>query len=379
MTKRFLFPLCLLLAGSFAVRAEELTYRTDGGDEKLPWYHPKPGEFPPPGSAHLMDAVLVSIVPATRSGVYRLQKDVWEQAAKLPEFKLLPGATVRRHGAPADLRDFPPGSHVTMKAFPPADSPIFSEVWSVTDTFSEDFAAGSRWRVKELDLEHGRVTLARMKEGKEREIIEISGPGTVTPRLSKILVVDERTTFWKGNGFGSKSDLAVGQDLLVNFAPGICYLPCYSLLSEVFLDEESIRLAAERQADRARGELRRRGLPAQIDAVDNKKAEITVTFFDPGFPGMLDRFMTDKRIQVAVADSALRTAEPAGGEGGPDCMSGDIIEHREVPKVEGCGGVQIVIKLPYLLEGFRPGRNVRLEAANGDNFAILPPEDRVYQ
>lgn len=71
-------------------------------------------------------------------------------------------------------------------------------------------------------------------------------------------------------------------------------------------------------------------------------------------------------------------SEPAGGQGGPDAMRAEITAHRELPIVQGCGGLQIVIKLPYLLEGFRPGRNVRLMDEKS-GFQILPPEDRVFQ
>ena len=362
--KRAFLPFCLCLAYATLALGESPKYRTDGGDEKLAWYKLKAGEFPPPDAAHSLDISLVEIKPAARTGTYRIQDRIVEQAARMITFRILPGATVLRHGAPADLRDFPTSSHVTIGAFMPDQSDRFSDVWTLMDTFSLDVAAGSRWRIKALRLDKGLVTLARVKDGKEDKPKEV--------------LIDARTTFWKGAGFGSQTNLSVGQEVLVNFGPGTAALPVYELVTDVWLDDESRTLATERQAARARLELRRRGLPAKVDSVDNKTSELTLTFFDPGFPGLLERFVTGKSCQIAAADSALRTAEPAGGQGGPDAMRAQITAHREVPKGQGCGGLQIVIKLPYLLEGFRPQRNVRLVDEN-NNFQILPPEDRVYE
>jgi hypothetical protein len=364
MMTRLLFLLGLALMVSTLTRAQTPRYRTDAGNDQLPWYQLKVGEFPPPDAAHSLDISLVEIKPAARTGIYRTQERVVEQAAKMISYRLLPGATVLRHGAPADLRDFPTGSHVTIGAFMPPESDAFSDVWTLMDTFSMDTAAGTCWRIKALELTKGVMTLTPVKDGKEGKPKEV--------------LIDARTTLWKGTGFAQKADLGVGQDVLVNFGPGTAHLPVLDLVTDVWLDEECRTVATARQASRAQLELRRRGLAAKIDVVDNKKSELSLTFFDPGLPGLLDRFISGKTCQLAAADTALRTAEPAGGQGGPDAMTAQITRHAQLPKVLGTGGHQIIVTLPYLLEGFRPGRNVRL-VDDQHSFQILPPEDRVYE
>ncbi|MCH2211131.1 MAG: hypothetical protein MK110_07500 [Fuerstiella sp.] len=352
--------ICVGLTLAVQARCESPPYRTDGGDEKLAWYQLKPGEFPPADAAHSMGISLLTIHPPGRRGEFREKANLYYKAP-ITSFALLPAATVRRHGAPADLRDFSPGAHVWVGAFQNQDRQKFHQIWTLSDDFSRDVATGSRWEVTALNLDRRRVTLVRVTAGQKEKPRDV--------------VVDPRTTFWKGTGFGNRTDLAVGRQVLVNFGPGTVSLPFIDLLTDVWLDEESVHFATERQSARTLFELRRRGLPVRVDAVNNHDPELTLTFMDPGFPGLLDLFVTGKICKIAVADSALRTYQPAGGQGGPDSFNGKIIAHREVPKVQGCAGLQIVVKPKYLVEGFRPGRSLRLMDEKS-NFQILPPEER---
>src|SRR5438067_340295 len=103
-----------LLAAS-PLRAEEPAFRTDGDDEKLPWYQLKAGEFPPPGSAHAISGELIRVDHINRTGAIRMDRtgaqrtDEYDQALS---FTLLPYASLGYHGAPAELRDIPLGTHL---------------------------------------------------------------------------------------------------------------------------------------------------------------------------------------------------------------------------------------------------------------------------
>jgi hypothetical protein len=54
---------CGLLLSSFVILGSSFadSFRTDGGDEKLPWFQLKPGEFPPDGSAHSIAGELIAL------------------------------------------------------------------------------------------------------------------------------------------------------------------------------------------------------------------------------------------------------------------------------------------------------------------------------
>ena len=108
---------CLALVLSVGGRqpAAEPPFRTDGGDEKLPWFRLKPGEFPPPGSEHAVSGELIALDHVNRSGLLRPDRDDtqrrgdWDIARP---FVLLPYGSLRYHGAPAELRDIPLGTHL---------------------------------------------------------------------------------------------------------------------------------------------------------------------------------------------------------------------------------------------------------------------------
>src|SRR5206468_896971 len=92
-----------ILVVSSAISAEP-AFRIDGGDEKLPWFQLKRGEFPPAGSAHHVSGELIALDHVNRTGLIRPDRDDtqrrgdWDIARP---FVMLPYGTFRYHGSPA--------------------------------------------------------------------------------------------------------------------------------------------------------------------------------------------------------------------------------------------------------------------------------------
>jgi hypothetical protein len=69
--------------------------------------------------------------------------------------------------------------------------------------------------------------------------------------------------------------------------------------------------------------------------------------------------------------------EPAGGQGGPDAVGVTMNSIEGLPVGNGCGGAQMTLTVPFLLEGFRPG-NILKFYPNGSSIPILPFEERMH-
>ena len=352
----------VILVSSFAVTAPP--YRIEGGDEKLPWYQIKPGEFPPPDAAHRETATLTWSNPYLRTGEYRPDSRVTDHLIRMTPFTVLPCATILFHGAPADLRDIPPGTHVHLQLFLNADKNDFTQVIALADDFSTSVAIGESYRVEELKLDQRRIILSRQ-----------SATAATNAKSARVeFIVDARTRLWKSRGFAEEKDLAIGQTVLVNLAVGTANLPVFPRCTDLWLDQESRTLATDRQRVSNLVELKKRGLPAYIETVDNHNPMVTLTLFASGYPELFKDLHVGKKAKLAVADESTRTIEPAGGQGGPDAIESEIIEIKSVPVRSGSSGFQIILKPQILLEGFRPRRVVRLAPPG---FDILPAEEHL--
>lgn len=361
---QFVFGLLLLSAAGSSALPGGNAYRKDGGDESLPWYQIKPGEFPPADAAHHDNATLTWNNPYLRTGEYRPDSRVTDHLTRMTPFSMLPCATIMFHGAPADLGDLPPGIHVHMELFQNAERNAFTQVLSLADDFSASVAAGETYRVEKLLLSDGKIVLRRQKGALD----------TDAKTAPKEYMVDARTRLWMGRGFAEEKDLAVGQTVLVNLAVGTARLPVIQRCTDIWLDEESRGLAMQQQRASHLVELRRRGLPAYIEAVDNHNPTVTIVLFASGYPELFTKLKVGSAVRLAVADETLRTVEPAGGQGGGDAIDSEIAEVTSTPAVSGSSGIRLVLKPKILLEGFRPNHVVRIAPPG---FAVLPAEEHL--
>ena len=354
-----LLSLFVILISSFASAAE---------DEKKPApFQLQPGQFPPEASARYFAGELIFMDHVNRTGQLRPDRrddqrtDDYDRAMR---FTLLPFGTLRFHGAPAELRDIPIGTHLHGQFFwePKAGKDgkgAYTQALLLEDDFSFHQRQSRAWRLDAVNLDKGFITVTGLAPP--------DGKADAKPATFK---VNAATRVWKGRGFGALADLAPGQSLLLNITvatlkgPGRC--------TDLWLDEESRALAAAQQMEVHRAYEKAHGIPGWIDAVDNEKSQLTVTLFGGRDPALIPAFKPKMRVSVLVAEDSLRCYDQIN-----DRMPGELLEVRGVPIAPGSSGVQFVIQPENLLEGFRPRRVIRL-LADGWPLDDLPWEEMLW-
>ena len=376
------FVLALLLS-SFAIR-----HSCCAADAP---FQLRPGEFPAAGSAHYLAGELIALDHINRTGVLRPDRTDAQRRGDwdLPHpFTLLPYGAIRYHGAWAELRDIPIGTHLhgwfyqepsaakespVAKGRKPAKPQVpryarlsldaaFNLAFRLEDDFSHFATTNRAWRVDAVDLEKPSLTATGITAGK-------------ADAKPTVLALTPATRVWKGRGFGALTDLAAGQSIFANLTyatlkgPGRC--------TDIWLDAESRALAATQQTEVHRQSLRERGFPGWIAAVDNQQSTVTVTLFGTFDPKLREMFRvtqtTNDALTVACAEENLRTYDQIN-----DRKRGTLLEATEIPAVPGSSGLQVKFKVELLLEGFRPKRFIRLWPGAW-KIDDLPREERLYE
>ncbi len=360
-------------------------------DTPPPYFQLKPNEFPPEGTATLRGGELIVLDRINRTGQFRLDRTDAQSRAHwdLPiDFTMLPFGSLQYHGAPAELRDIPLGTHlfghfywdnelanspktkeqVNERSRPPNDCG-FHWVLKFEDDFSFFLRQKRAWRIDAIDLE--KMTLSATVVGADG-----SNPDTKTETFQ----VNPATRFWKGNGFGNLQDLKVGAHVIMNFTYRTMKLN--GRCTDIWLDEESRAHAAARQLEIHRLYQREHGLAGRVEAADDKTKTLTVTLFD-GFDHTLLKDFNQKVLfkemlvppftAVAVAEDSLRAYDPI-----IDIKRAPIVEIKSGPTAPGNSGWQITCHPDLMLEGFRPGRIVRLYAGVW-GVADLPREEKLLR
>lgn len=367
---------------ALALGAAEPAFRTDGGDDKLPWFELKPREFPPEGSAHVIAGELIALDHINRTGVLRPDRTDAQRRGDwdipLP-FVLLPFGTIRYHGAPAELRDIPIGTHLhglfyqtpplsgpkspTKKAVGEEPRMSFEAAFSRVLQFEDDFSFFARqrwiWRVEGIDLLSGTLTVVATGAAKN--------PVGVKPTQ---FVVGPATRIWKEGAVGAPTDLVVGQNVLLNLT--VCTLKGPGRCIDIWLDDRSRDAATAHQRELHRLYQREHGLAGQIDEVDNQQGIVTVTLFAGFDPKLKEDFAVNDIITATVAKDSLRTWDQIN-----DKKSGSLLEIQGVQASPGRSDFRLKFKPSLLLEGFRPKQIIRVFSAKW-KVDDLPREERLY-
>jgi hypothetical protein len=362
-------------------------------------FRPEAGEFPSLEKAASYRGVLAFVDHANRRGSLRVET-TGEFFRNPPHpFAMLPYGIVRRHGAPADLRDLALGTVFHVRAFLPPDPktsavPVFQKgnperpaenhVLLLEDEASFCLREGKTWRLKEVEVQGDHGLIVATRESKD------GGNGQATPEK---LTFDAATRFWRGRECLTLADIVADgawpsagkrvlgdQSVLLNLTwqptPNGVFLRYH--VSDVWLDDTAMQRAAQNQAETHKALIRSRWMPAYVDAVEYGKfgrATISATLFG----GMDDSLYADFKPGVRAAmNAAESTLKHAGGAYGPAHMAshGEILNVAKATEAIplGSSGIQIRFETDLIIEGIRPGRVVRVRPANWPELT-LPREE----
>lgn len=378
-----LFLLCAV-APTMPARADDPAFRTDDGkDDKLPWFQLKPGEFPPDGSAHAISGELIALDHLNRTGVLRPDRTDAQRVddfdIPLP-FAMLPYGTIRYHGAPAELRDVPIGTHLRgefylgEKADPTGKAKgAFSRVSRLEDDFSFDSRRGRLWRIEAVDSGKGMLTVTAASGPETRPATEPTTEPATKPAVKPIVYkLTPATRVWNGRTVAAPADVAPGQSVLLNLTA--CTLKGPGRCTDVWVDGTSREVAAAQQLEVHRQYQREHGLAGWVDAVDNRAGTVTVALFAGVDESLVKEIRPKSSVAAAVAEASLRTYDQIN-----DVGRGPVLDVGQVPPAgAGDAGVRVTYKPEFLLEGYRPRRFVRL-FAGGWKVDDLPKEERLYE
>lgn len=358
-------------------------------------FRPTPGQFPPPEEAKAYRGELVFVDHVNRRGSLRLHVDGHYHEGRLHHFAMLPYGMIRYRGAPAELRDIPIGTIMYGRFYLPPD-PKTSAVPAVTgnhvtappenhailleDGPSLCLREHKAWKLKEVDLNgsegHLFASLAREEGG--------DGPGG-----EHKLTIDSSTRIWRGRELlGLDEIVAEGSwsaqgpmkledhsvQVSLTWHPRYLYQQFH--VADLWLDDKAMKVATERQRQRHIRHIRTRWMPARVDAITYGKfgqATVAATLFGGMDASLYADFKSDINAKMAAAENTLRTWWPDH-----DGMDGRItaVDRSEDEPEFGSSGIQIQFEVPLILEGFRPGRIVRIRPHNWPN--VKPPvEERV--
>ena len=346
---------------------------------------PKAGEFPPPNTGTYLAGELVIIDPVNRRGGLRLDGNEPHDryhSGPLHYFAMLPYGMLSFNGAPAELRDIPLGTHVHGYFYVP---PVGEEATipplpkdmeryeikqnhavSLEDDFSFYQRRGQSWKVVSIDSKKGKIDVAPAGQ--------MAQDGINTPSTFDI---DDLTKVWKGHTLVELTDIAPDQIVQFNLGWSPGWRDREFTVSELWLDDESRKFATDLQRRRHVKYQKQRWLPGWIDSVEDNDyggGIITLTLFggmDPSLYAEL-KATQDKGFGVAVAEKSLRTWFHRS-----DKKIGQVIEWKESENPpSGSSGIQVRLKFTELLDGYRPGRVVRVKCHDW-LFVTMPSEERV--
>jgi hypothetical protein len=375
--------LCLLAVGVAGVAA----------DADPAAYVSKLEEFPPADAGVDLAGELVAADHLLRRGGLRLDGDFngdryrW---SPMFSFMLLPYGTITYHGAPADINDVPLGTrlqgrfllppegdtaiapplkhHMRLEQFVPAQN----RAVRLEDDFSHAVRTGQAWKLQGFDRESGRLT-----------VVAVTAAGEpVADAKPVVRTVDASTRIWKENGFGTLDDLAATATAGAVVQANLTWAPAWVNkefhASDIWLDEASRKGATARQREIRRRRTLHYMLPARIEKVDHTgggNGILTVTLLAGYDPEIYAAFLDKPGVHSSVG---LVPVEPSLRAWDNSSSWGSVAKRRTIENPPpGSSGIELDISTPLLLEGFRPGRFVRITSRHVWPQSHLPPEVRI--
>ena len=327
--------------------ANQFPFRTDFGNAHLPWYQIQPGEFPPYLSEHRVSGELVKVDVLQRCGQFRT-----DRTGELVDFTLLPFGSVMALNAEADLGDLAPGMRCQFFLHPDAQG-AFTKASVITDEYTRLASDNLTYRLEATKPDQGKLLVAWKIPEVENDRNRMEQP----PDLGHSeLTFDAHTRMWKGDQPAKRSDLAVGDELLVNVTGRT--ITSRGRCTDIWIGPETHKTATAQQRAKHDAFLKEHGLPAWIERVDGKRLVVTLfygthrkdfkTLFD-------DHFKQGQEIKFAPADDTIQLSAPA--------LTAGFTDNQNIPTVTyGCSGTRITIEPKATLDSFQKGTILRLFA-----------------
>ena len=273
----------------------QYSYRTDFGNEQLPWYQLTPGQFPPFQSQHVVIGELLKIDPVHRSGQFRT-----DRTGELVSFTMPPYGSVRYLNAEAEAEDLSIGTRYSFYLYQD-ESGAFTQAVVIEDDFTRLAGETTTCRLDAANLDRGFIIvsdqLAQMKDDKDHLVRP--------PDLSHAMFgIDGATRVWKDGERASLSDLTPGDDLLINLSGST--LTRRSRCTDIWIGLDTHKLASENQRAKHKAFIRENGLPAWIKKVEG--SAITVTLFSDNrkdFRDVLNGDPDGQKVTFRHVDSDL--------------------------------------------------------------------------
>jgi hypothetical protein len=321
-------------------------FRTDFANEHLPWHELRPGVFPPLKSHHLATGELTKIDALHRSGQFRA-----EGAGELVEFTLPPFGSVLYLNSEAELADIPLGTRLAFYLHPDARG-AFTKASVVMDDFTWLASEKRTLRVEAVLVDQRKLILG----AQHAPVKNYHGDMVSPPSLGHAeFAVDANTRVWKLDQPIQLSELAVGDELLLNTtgrtttSRGRC--------TDIWVGAETHKLVAERGLAKHNALVKERGAPAWIDSVDGKN--FTITFFAAHrkeFQALLGGDPWGKGVHAILVDEELNPLS-----GGVDKFGfKNHLPEGTTGGTYGCSGVRWVLETGQPADGYQPGRLVRV-------------------
>jgi hypothetical protein len=376
-------------------------------------FRPEPGKFPPAEKAKSHTGELIFVDHANRRGSLRIPGPEGK-AYTTPgtPFAMLPYGMIRYHGAPAELRDIPLGTILHGRFYLPSDPerssvpdlskqrsgrsgahPAENHAILLEDEPSLCLREGKVWKLKQIEVQQDEALIVASREPKE---------GNASKGVEEQMTLDATTRFWRGReklalkeliaeGFfpaDGKKDLG-GQAVLL----GLTWQPIGGWgsgtpfnrhhISDIWLDEAAMQRATESQTEVHREFIQGRWMPGWVDAVEYGQAgqaTLTATLFGGMDPSLYADFTKGIEGQMGPAELTLKHADGAAAGHSHKAVKGPITAlTRATENIPiGSSGIQIQFKVKPMLEGFRPGRIVRIRPMSWPDYPI-PREEFVAE
>ena len=339
---------------------------------------PQAGVFPSKESGIHVHGDLVISDSVNRRGALREKRSTPRHY-----FAMLPYGMVWHHGAPADIRDLPPDIHMhgrfllpmegEEKTIPLTDKLIkdhenhrYNHAILLEDDVSFYSRQGRSWKV--LGFEQGGGPAPRLKLSVEPVGPEIEGG----INKAALFDIDDSTRIWQKRQLVSRQAIRPGQLVQVNLTWG----PFDSLATtDVWLDEDSLGASREIQRNRHLKLIRSRFLPGWIDAVKNYDSgggEVTVTFFGGMDSSLYSDIRKSQKVKICNAENTLRTWNYHQEH----ASHATIIEKKDIKNPPlGSSDLQVKLKVVRMVDGFRPGRIVRVKGPW--TYVLLPWDEHI--